>query len=257
MRTPAIGTLLLVLTAACQSVPVPGTDAAPAPEAIRSAADVMSRVAAAHPAAPRTAAFTLVNTVALSSGDVTQRQRVIVEAPGAMRIDNLPLSGRSGAIYADGRAISYSGGRRIAAANERNPLLLLGFAIYQQPVVASVASLSALGVRTSVMREDALDGEPVWVIGAAPGDTTSTQVWIGTRQWIPLRVIQTVRSGTRTIVSDTRFSGHAAPAPTIPRAIDVYRGGRRALRGVVERLQVGITVPAAAFDTVALRSVDF
>jgi hypothetical protein len=256
MRIPAFSLLLIMLTAACQAAPIEGAGA-PAPDAIRSAADVMARVAAAHPAAPRTAAFTMVNTVALSSGDITQRQRVIVQAPAAMRIDNLPLSGRSGAIYMDGRAISYSGGRRVAAASERNPLLLLGFAVFHQPVAESLASLSALGVRTSVMREDALDGEAVWVIGAAPGDTASTQVWIETRRWIPVRVIQSVRSGTRTIVSDTRFSGHGAPAPTVPRAIDVYRDGRRALRGVVEGLQVGVTVPPAAFDTVALRAVEF
>lgn len=255
MRTTSIGFLLVLLTAACQPVPVGG--GAPAPEAIRSAADIMSRVAAAHPGAPRTAVFTLVNTVTLSSGDITQRQRVIVQAPGAMRIDNLPLSGRSGAIYSDGRAISFSGGRRVAAASERNPLLLLGFAVFHQPVDASIASLSALGVRTSVLREDTFGGEPVWVIGAAPGDTTSTQVWIEARRWIPVRVIQSVRSGTRTIVSDTRFSGHAAPAATIPRTIDVSRDGRRALHGIVEGLQVGITVPPAAFDTVALRAVDF
>lgn len=257
MRIPAFGTLLLLAAAACQAGPVAGAGAAPAPDAIRSAADVISRVAAAHPSAPRTAAFTMVNTVALSSGDITQRQRVLVQAPAAMRIDNLPLSGRSGAIYLDGRAISYTGGRRVAAADERNPLLLLGFALFTQPVAESIASLSALGVQTSVMREDALDGEPVWVIGAAPGDTTSTQVWIGARRWLPLRVIQRVRAGTRTIVSDTRFSGHDSTAPTVPRAVDVYRDGRRALRGVVEGLRVGITVPAAAFDTAALRPVEF
>lgn len=257
MRLPVIGILLITLAAACQAAPGGGGGAAPAPDAIRSAADVLARVAAAHPDAPATAAFTQVNTVALTSGDITQRQRVVVQAPDAMRIDNLPLAGRSGAIYMSGRAISYTGGRRVAAANERNPLLLLGFGVFQQPVAASIAAMSALGVETSVMREDALEGEPVWVIGAAPGDSTSTQVWIEVRRWIPLRVIQSVRSGTRTIVSDTRFSGHAAAAPTVPHVIEVYRDGRRALRGVVEGLRVGITVPPAAFDTVALRAVEF
>lgn len=257
MRIPALGTFLILSAAACQAVPIAAGDGAPAPDAVRSAADVISRVAAAHPAAPQTATFTMVNTVALSSGDITQRQRVLVQAPATMRIDNLPLSGRSGAIYREGRAISYSGGRRVAAADERNPLLLLGFGVYHQPVVASIAALSSLGIRTAVLREDVLDGQPVWVIGAAPGDTTSPQVWIGARQWLPLRIIQSVRAGTRTIVSDTRFSGHGAPAPTVPRAVDVWRDGRRALRGAVEGLRVGITVPAAAFDTASLRAVDF
>ncbi|MBA3889418.1 MAG: hypothetical protein H0X64_02710 [Gemmatimonadaceae bacterium] len=257
MRTPVLGVLLVALTAACQGAPQAGAGPAPARDAIRSAADIMTRVAAAYPAAPRTAAFTQANTVALSSGDILQRQRVLVRAPDAMRIDNLPLSGGSGAIYIDGRAISYASGRRAAAANERNPLMLLGFSVFAQPAAASVASLSALGVRTSVIREETFDGAPVWVIGAAPGDSTSNQVWIDSRRWIPLRIIQSVRSGTRTLVSDTRFSGHAAPAPTVPRVIDVYRDGRRALRGTIDDLRVGVTVPGAAFDTTALRPVQY
>lgn len=229
----------------------------PAVDAVSSTGNILARVLQANPDAPRSAAFTQVNTVSLSSGDVIQRQRVLVQSPGRMRVDNLPLSGQAGAIYIDGRVVSFARGRRVAAMDERNPFLLLGFSIFRQPVAATQAALADLGVQTSIIREATFEGLPVWVIGAPPGDSTSNQVWIDSERWIPLRLIQSRRSGTRTLVSDTRYSGHAAPEPTVPRVIEIYRDGRRALRGNIEDLQVGVAVPEAAFDTSSLRPVTY
>lgn len=229
---------------------------APAPERIDSPGEVLEQVMMSHAEAPTTAVFTQVNTVTLSRGDITQRQRVLVEAPQRMRVDHLPASGRSGAIYLPGRAISFANGRRAAAASERNPFLLLGFGIFRQTPEENRQALEALGIATSVMHQAAYGGVPVWVIGAAPGDTTSNQVWIDASRWIPLRLIQSERRAGRTVTSDTRYSGHAAPHPTVPRVIEVYRDGRRALRGQVQDLRTGITIPAAAFDTTALRAVE-
>ena len=242
----------VALAAACHRPPA-ATPAAPAEARVASAADILTRMTEAHSEAPRTAAFAQVNTVPLSSGDVTQRQRVLVEAPARMRIDNLPAGSGTGAIHLDGRAISFVSGRRVAAVSERNPLLLLGFGVFRQPAAASLSALAALGVRTSVIAEGSHGGAPVWIIGAAPGDSTSNQVWIDSRHWVPLRIIQSQRAGARTIVSDTRYGGHAAAAPTVPRVIEVYRDGRRALRGTIGELRVGVPVPDAAFDTVSFR----
>ena len=254
MRTSRliVSCITVALAAGCHRLPA-STPASPAEVRIASAADILARISNAYPEAPRTAAFTQVNTVPLSSGDITQRQRVLVEAPARMRIDNLPAGSGSGAIHLDGRAISFVSGRRVAAVSERNPLLLLGFSVFRQPAAASQAALAALGVRTSVIAEGSHGGVPVWIIGAAPGDTTSNQVWIDARRWVPLRIIQSQRAGARTIVSDTRYGGHAAAAPTIPRVIEVFRDGRRALRGTIGDVQVGVPVPAAAFDTVTFR----
>lgn len=247
--------LVLAALAACQPVG-PADTPAPARDAITTPADLLARVAAAHPAAPATASFIQVTTVTLSSGDITQRQRVLVQAPERMRVDNVPYSSRSGAIYTGGRAITFANGRRAAAADERNPLLLLGFSVYRQPAAATQAALSDLGVSMSVMHQGTYAGAPVWIIGAAPGDTTSNQLWIDAARWVPLRLIQSERRGTRTIRSDTRYSGHADPAPTIPRMIDVYRNGQRALHAELGALQVGVPVPAGAFDTTALRPIE-
>lgn len=250
--------VLLCLAAGCRGTGS-GSGAAPepVPASIDSPSEVLGQVATAHADAPTTATFTQVNTVTLTSGSIEQRQRVLIDAPDRMRVDNLPLSGRSGAIYVADRAISFANGRRAASATERNPFLLLGFGLYRQPAAVSRAALEALGISMTVMRETVYEGAPVWVIGAAPGDTTSNQVWIDSARWIPLRLIQSEQRGTRTVVSDTRFSGHAPPHPTVPRVIEVYRDGRRALRGELLDLRTGITVPAAAFDTTTLRAVTF
>lgn len=248
--------VLLCLAAGCRGTGGGGGGTpGPAPDPIDSPSEVLEEVATAHPDAPATASFTQVNTVTLTSGSIEQRQRVLIDAPDRMRVDNLPLSGRSGAVYVADRAISFANGRRAASATERNPFLLLGFAVYRQPAEASRAALEGLGISMTVMRETVYEGAPVWVIGAAPGDTTSNQIWIDSARWIPLRLIQSERRGTRTVVSDMRFSGHVHPTPTLPRVIEVYRDGRRALRGEVLDLRTGIAIPAAAFDTTALRAV--
>lgn len=259
MRSIRLPIVLLLATAACQAVP-PGQgtpEPVPARPAIASASDILSRVAAAHAEAPATAAFTQVNIITLPSGNITQRQRVLVDAPDRMRVDNLPVSSRTGAIYAGSRAISFSAGRRVAATDDRNALLLLGFGVFRQPAAASVAALAGLGVRTSVIREATFQGAPVWIVGAAPGDTTANQVWFDSQRWLPVRFIQSQRIGSRTLLSDTRYSGHAAPATTVPRAIEVYRDGRRALSGTVEDLRVGLALAPATFDTTALRTVTY
>lgn len=252
--------LLLGSLAAChrQVVASPEVGArVPAPEPVATGLDVLRRAAAAFPAAPQTVAFTQVNTVTLSSGNITQRQRVLVRAPGRMRVDFLPLASRNGALYVEGRAYTFAAGRRAAAQANYNPLLLLGFSLYRQQPEESRAALESLGVRTSLVREARWNGRPVWVIGAARGDTTSNQVWFDAERWVPLRVIQSEKVGTRTRVSDTRFLGHTAAQPTIPRAMTVHRDGKLALQGTFEDVRVGVTVPAAAFDTTSWRAAEY
>lgn len=236
--------------------PAPVPAAEPVRSAITAPADIFERMAEAHAMAPAAAVFTQVSTVTLTSTSVTQRQRVLVQAPVRMRVDNIPLTGRTGAIYVGRRAITFANGRRVAATSERNPLLLLGFGVYRQTAAETQAALAGLGIAESVMREATYDGAPVWIIGAAPGDTTSNQVWIDASNWVPVRLIQSERRGARTVTSDTRYAGHAPPYPTIPRVIEVYRGARRVLRAEMSDLRTGIAIPASAFDTTALRPVE-
>ena len=250
----AVAALSLALTACGGGVA--RAPAGPAPDVIDTPAEVIQQVARAHLDAPATAVFTQVNTVTLSSGSVTQRQRVIVSAPGAMRVDQHPLTSRSGVTYVGRRAIGFANGRRNSAFDAIDPIRLLGFDIYLQSADSSLAALEALGIPLAVMHQATYEGMPVWVIGAASGDTTSNQVWIDATRWIPLRHIDARSRAGRTMVSDTRFSGHADPTPTVPRVIEVHREGRRVFRGEVQELRTGIPVPATAFDTVTFRVVE-
>lgn len=254
-RSIVLGLALLAAAGACRR----GAGAAapePARDEITSAVDVLERIASAHPAAPATASFTQASTVTLSSGNITQRQRVVVQAPGRMRVDNLPLSGRTGAIYLAQRAITFARGRRVAASNERNPLLLLGFGLYHLPAAEAAGALRAMGISTSVVHEGTFDGSPVWIVGAAPGDTTANQLWVHATAWIPVRLIQSERRVARRVTSDTRYGGHVAPHSTVPRTIEIFRAGRRALRAEITDLRVGIAIPPLTFDTTALRPVE-
>jgi len=257
LAPPAFVPLLLLLGAACHRGPGAAEPAVPATERITTATDVLRRVVAAHADAPRTATFTQVNTVVLASGNITQRQRVLVQAPGWMRTDYLPLTNGRGAIHAGARAITFERGRRAGALDDRNPQLFLGYSIFHMSPEESQQALESLGIRTTALRQTTFEGAEAWVIGAAAGDTTTNQVWFDAVRWVPVRVIQSERRANGMVVADTRFSGHAAPHPTVPRAIEVYRDGRRALRSTIEELRIGIPVPPTAFDTTALRSVSY
>jgi outer membrane lipoprotein-sorting protein len=221
-----------------------------APRGITSGADVLERMHATYGArAPRNVSFVQANTVYLGSGQVQQQWRIVVAPPGRMRMDYLPLTSRTGFLYVGDDAWSFQNGRRSTLQAQVNPTLFLAFGVFAQPVGASRRLLDSLGVRSTLVRRDTTGGRPAWVIGAEAGDLSSDQVWVDAERWVPLRLIDRETRGTRTTVTDTRFTEYLdAGGLPVARTLLVYRDRKLALKQELREVKVNVALPELAFD---------
>jgi hypothetical protein len=101
-----------------------------------------------------------------------------MKLPGRLRIDVGAPSGDPVILFARDSIFVRRGGQNLPARAGRNPLLLLGFDIYTQPIERSVSVLREEGFDLSKMHEGTWQGRRVFIVGAMPGDTTSKQFWI-------------------------------------------------------------------------------
>ncbi|HEX3868203.1 MAG TPA: hypothetical protein VHV78_15675, partial [Gemmatimonadaceae bacterium] len=131
----------------------------------------------------RTAADTLIQTW-YEAGEI----------PGKLRIDT-DLRNRGGVLYARDSTYSFSNGKLVRADSGYNELLVLGFDIYAQPAGTSIRVLEHLGFNLKEMHETTWRGAPVYVVGAARGDTLSKQFWITRDDLLFVREISPGRRG--------------------------------------------------------------
>jgi hypothetical protein len=114
--------------------------------------------------------------------------------PGKLRIDIAPLDSMKVFMYVGDSAIVFEGGKRVAARQDRNLLMTLGFDVYGQPPETTIAQLTAQGIDLDKIRADTWNGTKVWVVGAGKGDTTTNQFWIEQKRLLFVRLIQAHKS---------------------------------------------------------------
>lgn len=110
--------------------------------------------------------------------------------PGRLRIDVAPVDSMNAILFVGDSTIVFKGGERAAAHQDRNLLSTLGFDVYGQPPDSTIAQLRAAGIDMSKVHEDRWNGAKVWVVGAAKGDTTTTQFWVEQDRLLFVRLIE-------------------------------------------------------------------
>ncbi|HKU60937.1 MAG TPA: hypothetical protein VJQ44_06960 [Gemmatimonadales bacterium] len=114
--------------------------------------------------------------------------------PGKLRIDVAPLDSMTAFMFVGDSSVVFKGGQRVAAQEDRNLLMTLGFDVYGQAPEVTIAQLKAQHVDLSRIREDTWQGAKVWVVGAAKGDTTSSQFWVEKDRLLFVRLIESHKS---------------------------------------------------------------
>jgi hypothetical protein len=181
----------------------------------------------------------------LARGSATNSQwRQHISLPGRLRIDYLPLTQRSGVLFDGSRVHTFDNGRAIDAQPGMNPQLLVTADVYALPVERSSQLLDSLGFDLSKLRRDTWEGQAAYVVGAAAGDSTTSQLWIDTVKLVMVRMVQKERRGTRDIVTDVRF-GKFADFSGSPIATEVtqYRDGRLVFREQLVDVRVNDAIP--------------
>jgi hypothetical protein len=112
--------------------------------------------------------------------------------PGKLRIDIAPLDSMNAFMFVGDSTFVFKGGKRVAAHQDRNLLMTLGFDVYGQPPETTIAQLKSVDL--SKLREDIWKGIKVWVVGAEKGDTASNQFWIEQNRLLFVRLIESHKS---------------------------------------------------------------
>ncbi|MGH7637318.1 MAG: hypothetical protein ACREOK_06665 [Gemmatimonadaceae bacterium] len=125
--------------------------------------------------------------------------------PGRLRIDLGELAKENGILYRNDSLYQVQGGTIVDRRSGTNPLLVLAFDVYAQPVSRTFDQLRRLGFNLTMLRVDSLDGKRTYVIGAGPRDSTTNQFWIEEDRLLFVRMIQTDQRGR---TQDIRFENY-------------------------------------------------
>ena len=215
----------------------------------RNGLEVVGAVRRAHPSRElRSLAFTIA-AVRYSDDDSSRvRARAHALLPGRMRIGELPASRRTGDVRDRQGFARFVRGRRVTTTRTVDLATLLVYDLFAQSIDSTVAWLDTARVRVGLLRVDELDGRRTLVVGAAAGDSTTTQFWVDADAWRIVRVIQPDPHDPRR-VEDIRFPTDTTvlgvPLPTT--ALE-FRGGRLVERREMSRFVANPGVPSRAFD---------
>ena len=174
--------------------------------------------------------------------------REYMALPGRLRIEYLP-GGKSGVIFENGRVHAFDAGKRVQTQTRIHPLLLIGGDVYAIPPEVTLRRLDSLGVNLRAFRADTFAGARVYVAGGAVGDSTSPQVWIDADRLVALRVIERETRGTRTIVTDSRFTKYV-DMDGVPVATEMLflREGRPIFKEEYADVRINVPLSDALFD---------
>jgi hypothetical protein len=170
------------------------------------------------------------------------------EIPGRLWIDTGPRGGGNGVIYRGDSLYVIRGGDVTRALAQRNLLLVLGFDVYRQPVETTMQVLRDEGFRLDTVRTDTWEGRPVYVVGAAAGDSTTKQFWIDAERLVFVRLLEP--DGKEPAhVSDIRFEkyerqGGGWVAPRVDFLVD----GKRTMLETYSNVRVDVPLEAWRFE---------
>jgi outer membrane lipoprotein-sorting protein len=189
---------------------------------------------------------TTLRTPADTMAIETWREKAMV--PGKLRIDMERKKGNLTIIFAnDSTYIVYpdSIGRHAGG----NYLLTIGFDVYQQPVDQTVSALRAEKYSMTPVHEDTWEGRPVYVIGAAAGDTTSRQIWIDKDRLLFVRALGPAGGKDSAKTNDTRFENYVEMpgGGWLSERVEFYRDGKLRQQEEYSEAQTNVALDSALF----------
>jgi len=164
-----------------------------------------------------------------------------MSSPGKLRIDMGNGPRRSGAIFRSDSTYSFAADTLTRATAARNALLILGFDVYTQPVAHTAAVLRQEGFDLSRFHRDTYRGRPVYVVGAAAGDTTSAQFWIDRERLLFVRLIQP--NAAHTAGQEILFNNYVPhPGGWLSEQVQVLAAGKLVYEEDYSDVRVNVTL---------------
>lgn len=168
--------------------------------------------------------------------------------PGYLRIDQGRDYNGNGVLYAGDSLFVFRDGGLTRRAAQRNPLMVLGFDVYRQPVALSLEILAAEGFDLARFHTDRWQGHRVYVVGADEGDLHTAQFWVEADRLLFVRMLRPT-TGANPGVQDIRFDdyrplGRGWISPTVRFLVN----GKEIDREEYFDIEVNPDLPAGLFD---------
>jgi hypothetical protein len=247
--------ILVLVLAACASnpaTPPPDTTAA----ARRAPSTGRELIESMHAAHSRTWYRTLTFVQRTSFPDRPPQTWYEAGAiPGKLRIDIAPIDSGNATMYVGDSAYTFRRGQRVNVRKDRNLLMTLGFDVYGQLPATTAAQLTEQGVDLSRIHQGTWQGRPVWVVGAASGDTTSNQFWVDAERLLFVRLLQRLPGqNNQPAALDVEFNryqrlGGGWIAPEVVIRIN----GREIMREEYSDMRADVPLPADLYTTTEYR----
>lgn len=174
--------------------------------------------------------------------------------PGKLRIDVAPVDSGNTFMYVGDSIFVFRGGKRVQAAKDRNPLMTLGFDVYGQPPEVTAAQLKEQEFDLTKVRADRWQGRPVWVVGAADGDSTSNQFWVDRERLLFVRLIEQSRTQAGPARIDIEFNKYQRlSGGWIAPEVVMRRNGQEFMREVYADIRANPQLDPALFTTTEYR----
>ena len=175
-----------------------------------------------------------------------------MKLPGRLRIDVGTPDGDPVILFNRDSIFVRRAGKNLPPRAGRNPLLLLGFDIYSQPIERSVSALREEGFDLSKMHEDSWQGRKVFVVGATQGDTTSRQFWVDADRLLFVRMLGPSAPG-RPGIEEVRFDGYQpAGGGWLATLVTDTRNGALMQREEYSDIRANVPVAETRFDPTRL-----
>ena len=166
--------------------------------------------------------------------------------PGKLRIDLGDVAKGNGVLFRNDSTYQVQGGRITQKGAGRNLLLTLGFDVYGQPPEKTIVQLRAEKINLGVLHRDSLDGRPMLVVGAGPGDTTTNQFWVDAERLLFVRLVQTDPQRRRT--QDIRFEKYVQHGGGwVAERVRFFGDGRLILLEEYSDVRANVTLDDALF----------
>jgi hypothetical protein len=170
------------------------------------------------------------------------------EIPGKLRIDlGAEFNGR-GQMYVGDSVFVFAPGQATRRTKARNPLMVLGFDVYRQPVDRSIAVLREEGFDLTRFRTDTWQGRPVYVVGADAGDLHSKQFWIDQERLVFVRLLNPVGPNSPQ-TAEVRFDRYVPfGGAWISPYVLFFTDGKETMREEYFDMEANIAIPPGIFD---------
>ncbi len=200
----------------------------------------------------RTLTFVQTTTIARADGSTIDQTwyESLRHAEGGrtmLRIDQGALSAGNGVIYTADSAWIVRNGAQTAARADGNFFLPLIEGVYVQPVVQTVRELGGMKIDLTKVHGRNWESRPVWVVGAAAGDTVAPQFWVDPERLVVVRVIVASAPGQPPL--DVRLGGYQQVGRGwLATEITMLQGGKMRQREVYHDWKVDIPLDTRLFD---------